>query len=350
MDEALKTNKLVEWGKSEDQLPVQSLFNNASDADWRELSAPLFAITPLRSKAMQRQFNARAWGVGPCLFFRSSSGGQLVRRTLDHVSILGQFIIVSRYVSGRLTGSDDDGPFGVVGGDIVVRDFSRPFDGLQYPSAVEAAIIPYRLLGLTSPPIPSLRVLAKDNEASLLLRSSLSEVFEQLSLTLGALPTNVLDRLIGTASAALSGSIAAQNARKAARHGQRTAIRRFIEGNLGRLDLSAEFILPQFGVSRATLYRLFEDDGGVRTYIVRRRLFRAVMDLCDRPRRRGTIQDIARRWGFSSAANFNRSIQAAFGGTPGSLFKVRTDSDLGTPNDSPDARFLNSDLWMALHD
>ena len=124
----------------------------------------------------------------------------------------------------------------------------------------------------------------------------------------------------------------ATSRRRAARYGQFLAIQSYIEQNLSRMDLCAETLLPKFGVSRATLYRLFEEEGGVRNYIVDRRLFRAILDISTGPQHRGKIQQAAKRWGFSSAANFNRSVRHTFGGAPGALLRspqaTAADSDV----------------------
>ena len=287
---------------------------------------------------MQRPFGVHIWTVGPCLFCRASVGGQVLSRTLEHVAVLGKFVVVSRYVSGHMTGTAEGEPFGIRTGNIVLRDFARPFVGLQYPSVIEAVMIPHRILDLYGAEIPALRVMREGAPEAQPLASMLNDIFGRLRGEPHVFSLRALEHLLACAKGSLLAPPNQLSARLSARSAQRAAINRFIEENLGQLDLSAERILPEFGVSRATLYRLFEDEGGVRKYIVDRRLFRALLDISDAGRRRGKIQEAAKRWGFSSAANFNRSIRQVFGGTPGSLF-----SEPAQDRRHVDRRYVDSD-------
>ncbi len=94
---------------------------------------------------------------------------------------------------------------------------------------------------------------------------------------------------------------------------------RFIETHLEHPDLSAKMILNQFGVSRATLYRMFEPLDGVRNYVTYRRAMCALYFISQNQGQRGVVQEACERWGFSSPANFNRTIQRLFGNSPKAL-------------------------------
>ncbi len=297
---------------------------------------------------MLRQFTARTWAVGPCLICQATVGGQVLRRTHDHVSMLNRFVVITRYVDGHVTGSTQGVPFGARTGDIVLRDFAHTFEALQYPSTIDVVVIPYRILGLQPGDIPALSVVNKAAQDSAPLQTALSETLQCLLSVSDALSLRVLDQLVACTRAVLTAPSHRYSARQSARMVQRAAIDRFIEDNLDRLDLAAETILPEFGVSRATLYRLFEAEGGVRKYIVDRRLFRAALEILEGGKRRGNVQRAAKRWGFSSAANFNRSVRQIFGGTPGSLFDapgVVSADDAHADSESMD---LERSGWVSL--
>ena len=88
-------------------------------------------------------------------------------------------------------------------------------------------------------------------------------------------------------------------------------------------DLTIERICEGFGVSRTTLYRIFEQEGGIAHHI-RRRLEGALMELSQNPPRRGLIGEVALRWAFPDIAEFSRQFRAQFGfragAVAGSLF------------------------------
>ncbi|MFS8054147.1 helix-turn-helix domain-containing protein [Rhizobium sp. BR 317] len=93
-------------------------------------------------------------------------------------------------------------------------------------------------------------------------------------------------------------------------------IRRYIDGHLLEADLTPDRICRDVGVSRAKLYQLFENDGGVMRQIQRRRLWRAHHTLADPNHARRHIAEIAWSHGFSNEKYFYRLFKAEFGHTP----------------------------------
>ena len=104
------------------------------------------------------------------------------------------------------------------------------------------------------------------------------------------------------------------NPYRAAAAGQ--AVRNFIEANIAAPALGPDMLTRRFGLSRAMLYRLFMEDGGVAGYIQNRRLRRCFLAITDPAQRRVRIGDIAYAHGFSSDAQFSRAFRRAFGMTP----------------------------------
>jgi AraC-like DNA-binding protein len=100
-----------------------------------------------------------------------------------------------------------------------------------------------------------------------------------------------------------------------------TTITRFIEANLVSRELGIEKIMKTFGLSRASLYRLFEPVGGVACYIRTRRLVRARNELTAPGLQDHRIGPIAYRAGFQSIPAFNRAFREAYGETPRSARK-----------------------------
>lgn len=97
----------------------------------------------------------------------------------------------------------------------------------------------------------------------------------------------------------------------------RLGVERVIRANLGSARLDARRICALAGISRSTLYRLFEDDGGVAGYVQALRLGSIAADLRDPRLGETTIAALAARWGMHNAAAFGRAYRQAFGRTPG---------------------------------
>ncbi|MEL7033726.1 MAG: AraC family transcriptional regulator [Pseudomonadota bacterium] len=295
---------------------------------WRLLSAPFSTVVKLHSARLQSHGGIDAFVIGSLGLVSGHCGAHLVRRTQDQVSATPGFILITYYHGGRVTGMMDGDPFGAQKGDLILRDLDYGFEALRYPSTFQSILIPRRLLGIEHGKLQRLRILQSDDLIHRAVIAVMQDVFDALKMNATALSDDLMQRLLATVRKGLLHPGAGLSRRQSVRQRQMRAIEHCIERNLGRLDLSAETILPEFGLSRATLYRLFESKGGVRRYIVDRRLFRALMEISDSSTRRGKIQFAAKRWGFSSPSNFNRSVQQMFGASPGALLKEPANHDL----------------------
>lgn len=108
---------------------------------------------------------------------------------------------------------------------------------------------------------------------------------------------------------------------------------RFIETNLAVRDLGAEKLARTFGLSRASLYRLFEPVGGVASYIRASRLNQARLELQAVGLANRRIGPIAYQSGFRSVTAFNRAFREAYGQTPSEVRNDRFASSSLASND-----------------
>ncbi len=95
------------------------------------------------------------------------------------------------------------------------------------------------------------------------------------------------------------------------------AVRRYIDQNLAAPGLSADSIAASFGLSRASLYRLFEPVGGIATYIRKARLSRAFQEITTAEFSNRRIGQIAYRLGFKNVSAFSRLFHEVYGVAPG---------------------------------
>jgi len=92
----------------------------------------------------------------------------------------------------------------------------------------------------------------------------------------------------------------------------------FIESNIKNPDLKIEFLMKNFRVSRAHLYRAFDEDGGVISVIRNKRLDMAYHELLN-PMKVRTVTQIAHEYGFSSSNQFYRVFRQRFGFSPNEI-------------------------------
>lgn len=95
-----------------------------------------------------------------------------------------------------------------------------------------------------------------------------------------------------------------------------------IRANLGSARLDSRRIAALAGLSRSTLYRLFEESGGVATHVRRIRLETVGAALSDPARRGERIGAIAEQAGFHCPASFSRAFRAHFGVKPREMREV----------------------------
>jgi AraC-like DNA-binding protein len=97
------------------------------------------------------------------------------------------------------------------------------------------------------------------------------------------------------------------------------SLKRLVEQHLDSPVLSAGFVCARSGWSRATVYRLFEAEGGLARYIRKRHLLHAFRELTCGQAHRARILDLALAHQFASEATFNRAFRRAFGVPPGRM-------------------------------
>ncbi|WP_250453952.1 helix-turn-helix domain-containing protein [Caballeronia sp. ATUFL_M2_KS44] len=103
---------------------------------------------------------------------------------------------------------------------------------------------------------------------------------------------------------------ALHDSRDALQFAVKRQVKRYVETHLHQADLTPVKIVDALGLNRATIYRWFEQEGGLRAYIQHRRLREAADELARFPNRQ--IADIAIGLGFRSTSDFTRAFRRAF--------------------------------------
>ncbi len=109
----------------------------------------------------------------------------------------------------------------------------------------------------------------------------------------------------------------------------RVRAERVIEERLGSAMLTVANLCRWTGMSRSSLYRLFDGDGGVQAFIRTRRLACVAEEL--RTGGAGRVADIAERWGFCDAAYLARVFREVHGVTPSAYRATHARPGHGAP-------------------
>ena len=97
--------------------------------------------------------------------------------------------------------------------------------------------------------------------------------------------------------------------------GRKERVRQAVGRHLRTPTLGPKNLSRLVGMSRSNLYRLFEDTGGVASYIRRERLLEARAILSD-PEKTQSISSIAEDLCFADASSFSRTFKREFGFSP----------------------------------
>jgi AraC-like DNA-binding protein len=230
------------------------------------------------------------------------------RDSLDHVTL-------TLVVEGEFHADAGDGFRRIAPGELLLLDMTRPMRN-RVPAAhiVTMSMTRDRIARLVRDPrrlhgrvIPAAQaVLLADHMRSLARNGA--EVSPAMLMPLARVGLDLL-----------GGVLATDPIRERPTHMMAERIdraRAYIEERLFEPALGPEAVMARFALSRATLYRDFQQWGGLASYIRSRRLEVLGERLADRGERR-SLADLADLLGFSTEARLSEAFLARFGMRPG---------------------------------
>ncbi|MDH0645761.1 helix-turn-helix domain-containing protein [Pseudomonas sp. GD03858] len=200
--------------------------------------------------------------------------------------------------------------------DIVLLDLAQPAAFRMTSGTALSLVIPRTALLHDSDRLHGLRLCGKSAPGRLLasLLSSLAVAAPDLTQDQGL---HLSQPVLSMVAACLAGAVAERAAITPSGHdelGRR--VRRYIELNLHREDLTPALLAKALGTSRSQLYRAFERFGGVGHYLQRRRLRRSLLALGEPGHAARRIGDVAYAHGFADEAHFSKLFRKTFGLSP----------------------------------
>ncbi len=285
--------------------------------EWIALWAPVQTLILLHAWRKDGTNAFRSRVDGEIAGARFATGCELFQHAQPHIERSGGMISVQRLHSGFAAVEYPDCNYVHRPEMITINDYNQSFRGSHHNAEIEQVLIPRSALGLSDADPISPVLLDLESRSGRQLAVQLEQFFA--SDPGRAFDPELLKELVASE---IRESWRPASDREEWWIGRRNLIRKYIDTHLEDPNLGPHQICELFNMSRATLYRMFEPDGGVRRRIQDRRLFSAIWDLAISGIRRGRLSQVAERWGFSSDANFNRAVKLAFGRPPGTLFKT----------------------------
>jgi AraC-like DNA-binding protein len=285
---------------------------------WRMQMAPIATVEAAPSGLHPWNVRIRAWNVGGMLVSEGEYGAQLVTRTaahvrkepIDHYSLH----LAHEGVGLRMQAGDRD--LQLAPGQPLLSDLAQPKAVSHGAGRITSLFIPRAALDRLLPQELDLHGVVPQGACSAMLVSHLESMVRRLpGLTQGEV-AGAFEATLHLLAASLSPSVATLGmARPAVAQTLMRQMLRYIDDNVRRADLGSELICEVFGVSRATLYRMFEPLGGVAHHIRSQRLARIHSELLA-PSGRVVLARLAEAYGFKNAAHFSRAFREHFGYAP----------------------------------
>lgn len=302
------------------------VFGEGPTGFMRAKTSVMYDMTPLRTPHDTGWYKSKNWLVDQCFFTQSENDAMAVHRTKAQAETGSGLVFLHRYMRGGIRGIAGDIVIDRDPGQMYLFDQALLVNCIQLPVKAEGIYLPKALIGYDPARHPGF-IRFGDYGA---IGAAMFQAFDRLIGSLdkkNAINQKTFENLIAAVRVALSSENTSGDCRRRARNAVAELIRQKIERSLDDPQLSVGALLKTFGVSRASLFRMFEYEGGVRHYIQQRRLHRAVLEIARQGGVRGSVTAASEKWGFSSAANFNRSVRNYYGVAPGSLVGALPDAD-----------------------
>ncbi len=302
--------------------PPELLPGAAAFAAYCQVTQEIFACSlPEDATPSAFQVDMTAWHLGTVMLGSIRASALAFDRSPFIVKASGMdHLMVQLYTEGGFAGTAAGRAISVGAGDICVFDLSQTLRTKASAFHNLTLLVPRPYMAAAVENVPALHGMVLGG------RDPLTEIMAEHLRVLAAR----VQRLDSTraAESAARGTVAlittmlattAKQQRSPAGAAPPSPHRRamqLIDQRLADPKLDSERLAEELGMSRATLYRLFEPLGGVSAYIRRRRLTCAALHLASPDYRHERVSQIAFRWGFGSEGAFSRSFRMQFGLSP----------------------------------
>lgn len=263
--------------------------------------------------------------LGQTLFLRTEITAMTWERKVQDIRTSDFHpVIVNMMVQGAAHGDMDGRPFHEPDGSYHFHDLARPSLHQSTASLTYSLILPRDLAAAWFPPIEQLHGLVVGGEVA----AAAMELAQNAWLLLPVLTPQGAARVersfLELLALGLEVTVPGAPVRVTTDEALRVAAVEIINQKMGLARVSAGELCRALDVTSDQLAAAFRTDGGVRAYILARRLDEACSALAGLERNE-PIGNIAHRLGFSDAAHLSRAFRQRFGVSPKSYRRSNRD-------------------------
>ncbi|MCQ8781808.1 helix-turn-helix domain-containing protein [Mangrovibrevibacter kandeliae] len=244
---------------------------------------------------------------------KAASAQRYSRNPVHAPRELSDYVAFQGYAGGSFTGDFDGRSVSGRAGDVHVIDLSRSIVQVTTEAADVNLLVPRARVEKYLSATPHGVLLNGSDALRALAYSHLSETVLNAPQLDDAESGAALDAFLTMVGGA-AGEEPNARAKGFARASARAVAAGFIDRHLLDPALNATLIALRCGLSRASLFRAFEADGGIQAFITRERLLVALRRLRTEPA--VPVQSIADACGFPDPSQFSRHFRQHFGFSP----------------------------------
>jgi len=311
-------------------------------ATWSAVIAPLFE--PRAAGPGKKTPTGSASGViiGSIIIAKVAFTAQDFVRDAGRIAVTPDHLLLHLYLTGGFNGEITGQQTTIGPGKVAMIDLAYPVNTRAFASSTVSLIVPRALLD--GVPLDKMKPRLDAFRNDLLAAHIRSLQERSAQLTDADVESTVADTIGFLRRLLTTAPEARLEQQKQADETILALTEAAIRDNLASPDLSPEWLAQKLDISRATLYRVFADHGGVMKHVQERRLLAVQAALSD-PLETRRLSKLAADLGFSSEAHFSRSFRTRFGVTASAYRKSQREASATVQLTSPD---VVQHWWMTV--
>jgi len=283
---------------------------------WQDFNDGLFNLTSLVNP--RREFNAKvhSFRLGSVVLGEISVTGNTVRRDPKSLKVDDEgFLTVRLHRSGHTTGVMGDKNFTMTAGLISLFDFHQPIHAKTEDVDYVSLTVRHSAIGYDPSKHSQLMQFSVDSPLGQMLSHNLTWLLSVAPKAQIQEAHELGEGICGLLKGLLNHKLCDETTHTRFAQSREVAVRRYLAAHLKDEDLDCNQICAALGLSRAVLYRIFENEGGVHRAIQLQRLEGAHEQLAYSETNRGLVGKVAREWAFYDQSHFARLFKDTYGFT-----------------------------------
>ncbi len=287
---------------------------------WRDIASPIFEVHPKEPEHLAG-VDIEIDEIGGLFTSKVSLPHQmLVHDPKKHKSVRRDYLLFERFYSGGGKSEAGGVTFETSPTRFNLVDMSQRGASEKVRSQARGVCIPHELLGFDPSQNPTYTSLDLNTPKGRLMASAHAELIAAKDHESVA-EANLLARVfVDLVRQLMLGHGPMHDDAASTELPLSLMLRDYVAVNLHLPDLNADRLASVFNVSRPTVYRHFDEEGGVSRYIRNARLDRCFFELSGSKLESGRVTAVARRWHFNHATNFSKLFRERFGASPTKCF------------------------------